>query len=210
MYLSRNHKVSLARGVCVRSLFLSVDADGNVLSTLRAQLFDAFLGNGQDAASAASTVINAIGGVLQLVGNGLDGQVGKQLHIISWRKVLTSLGHIILLVKPPQQFLKYSTHRVIVERRKFLVALVVKNRLVAEIYMVRGEFLNDAAQTFCLRQIVNHLAKMQFFHDVKHILAVTVQIFDEVHLQSLSVYFALQCLHRKLRGVVERVACHII
>ena len=75
MYLSRNHKVSLARGICVRSLFLSVDADGNVLSTLRAQLFDAFLGNGQDAASAASTVINAIGGVAKSLPDILVGVI---------------------------------------------------------------------------------------------------------------------------------------
>ena len=124
--------------------------------------------------------------------------------------MFTRFSHVVFLIELAKQFFKNGTHCVVVESWQTNIAIIVQYRLVRQVYLVVRKFLDDTAQTFCLCEVIHHLAQMELIDDVLHILAEAIQIVCEIHLQSQRVSFALQRLHRKLRCIEEWIVRYAI
>ena len=98
----------------------------------------------------------------------------------------------------------------VIHSRQAHIAVIIQNRFIREVDFIVGELLDNAAQSFCLRQVVHHLAQVELIDNVLHVAAEAVQVVAEVHLQAQRVRFALQGLHRELRRVIKRIARDII
>lgn len=61
-------------------------------------------------------------------------------------------------------------------------------------------------QSFRIGQVVHLLTKAELVDNVLYVLAISVEVLDEVHLEALGVDLGLEFLHREARGVAEGIA----
>ena len=99
VYLLGEHEVGLASGKGVGLQLLTIEIGANTQPTLGAYLAYAVGNNREDAAGAASAVVNLVCGVFELPCYGKHCKVGKQVNVVAGRKVLSCLGHIVFLVE---------------------------------------------------------------------------------------------------------------
>lgn len=89
------HKVSLAGGIGIWLQFLSEDAGAHTLALCVGNTLNLFLGDSQDAARAACTIIDSVSVVGNLVLDRLNSQLSEQTHIVTRCKVFTGFGHVV-------------------------------------------------------------------------------------------------------------------
>lgn len=73
------------------------------------------LGDREDAASAAGTVVDAVGHGLDLVCHRHDGDVSNEGYVVAGREVFPGLSDAIFLVELAQQLLEEGAHGVVVD-----------------------------------------------------------------------------------------------
>ena len=122
--------------------------------------------------------------------------------------MLSGFGHAVLLIELAEQFLKECSHGVIVNTGETLVAVIVKHGVDSEVDIVVGKFLNQAAQSPCIAQVIHLLFELELLDDVLHVAAEAVEVFEEVLLQTDGVRLATERLHCEARRVAERIVCY--
>ena len=211
------HEVSLAGGVCIWLQLLPEDACADTLALFIGNALNLFLCNGQDAARAACTIIDSVCVVGYLVFDRLNSQLSEQTNIVTRCEVLTGFGHIVFLVELTEQFLEDGSHGVVVEAWQtfnhlpcaILIGHFLHNRLHGEVDVLIRELLQKRTETICLCQVVHLLTELELVDDVLHVLRESIEILNDVHLQTLRVNLVLQRLHREGTGVVEWIARHL-
>lgn len=109
------------------------------------QSVQAFFRHGEHASRAAGPVVAGVGGVLNAVDNGLEDEVGHQLHHIAGGEVFASL-FVIFFVETTDQLLKHCTHAVIIQSGQAFATVVVQYGQRAQVDERRHEFFNDCSQ----------------------------------------------------------------
>ena len=166
-------QVGLADGVGFGVDLLAEQMNGDVFAVFPGQLVQGFLGHCEHAASAAGAVVNPVSGIENSVGHGLEDQVGHKPHYIPGREVLAGL-FVVFLVEPADQLLENRAHGVVVQAGQADIPVLVVNRVGAEVNIVGGELLDEAAQNFSIDKRLDLIAELEL---VQYLLDVSRKAF---------------------------------
>ena len=109
---------------------------------------------------------------------------------------------VVLLVEAAQQFLKYRAH-VDVGQGGQRETVGVARLLVGEVDVRVGDFLNHREQAVVVGELAGFGVILKIPQHVAHILAVAVEVFDEVVVEQVVVVggLRLQPIERPFAGV---------
>ena len=159
---------------------MSVETNLYALALLFGDVVNALFGDGKNTARAACAIVNGVGSVAQLVGDGQHGDVGQQRNIVARSEVFSCFGYAILLVKLAQQLLEKRSHGVIVYPWQPFVALGIEHGVFSEVYFGIGKLLDDAAQAASVAKVVYLLFQLELLDNVLYVLGKAVEILQEV------------------------------
>ena len=195
-------QVCLADGVGFGVDLLTVEVSGYLLSVILCELLERFLGHGQHAARTTSAVIDKVGAVGELVGDGQEDKAGHELYRIARGPVLARLL-VILLIEPAYKLLEDRAHGVVVEAGKAHGSVAVSSRLRAQVDARVKQFLDQRADPVGLGEPRNLVVKLEVVEDLLDIGREAVQVSAEVSLELLAASPVPEVAQRKLRGVIE-------
>ena len=178
---------------------------GHLLAPPGRELLQHVLGHGQHAAGPAGTVVEQIGGGLDLVGYGQEDQLRHELHGVARGEVLAGLL-VVLLVEAPDQLLEDRAHAVVVERGMPDRAVGVDHRSRTQVDVGRGELFDQGTQGVGLGEARDLVAELEVLEDVLDSRREAVEVVLEVGSELLAAGAGTEVVEGELRGVVERLA----
>ena len=179
--MARNHDVRLAGGVSIGHQFLTENVNLDFLIAFTSHIKDFLLGNRQDSARTAGSIVNGVGRIFKFVRNRENRQVGKQLHHVARRKVTTGASHRIGFVEAAEQFFEHRSHHVVIDTGQGLFSARIFYGQDSQIDGLVGKLFENGSQTVVLGKFVDGRQQFELLDNVLDILAVTVDVFLEIH-----------------------------
>ena len=153
--LARNHDVRLAGGVSIGHQFLTENVNLDFLIAFTCHIKDFLLGNRQDSARTAGSIVNGICRIFKFVRNRENRQVGKQLHHVAWRKVTTGASHRIGFVEAAEQFLEHRSHHVVIDTGQGLFSARIFYGQDSQVDGLVGKLFENGSQAVVLGKLVD-------------------------------------------------------
>lgn len=197
-------QIGLADGVGFVADLLAKQVNGNLLAMLLGQRVQHFLGHGQHAAGAATTVVERIGAGLNALGHRQKQQLGHELHHVARGEVLARL-FVVVFVETADQLLEHRAHAVVVQRRQLDAAVGILHRQRRKIDLRVEEVFNQVTENMGIHQLLDLVAEVELAEDLLHVGRETVQIRNEVITQTLPCRAGLELGQREYRDVVKRL-----
>ena len=203
--LALEQEVGFADGVGLGVDLLTEEVGGHLLAPILRELLQHVLGHGQHAAGTAGSVVEEIGAVVDLIGDGEKDQLRHELDGVARGEVLSGLL-VVLLVEAPDQFLENGAHGVVVETGMPNGAIGVHDRFRAQVDVGRGELFDERAQGVGPGELGDLIAELEVVEYVLHAGREPVEVVLEVGPELLSVGPGPEVVEGELGGVVECLA----
>ena len=163
------------------------------------------MSNRQHAACPACTIVASIGSILDLSGNRHKDEVGHQFDGVARREVLSGFL-VVFLVESPDQLLENHAHGVVVQPRQTNRAIIIQNRIRAEVDGGRNKLLNDRAEDVGIDHSADLIPEFELVQNLLHVGRKAVEIGFEVALELLSLSAGFEVFQAEWRTIAERLA----
>ena len=197
--------VGLADRVGLVVDLLAVEVGGYLLVLVRGDPPEGLLGDGQHPAGADGAVVEQVCAGLNSVPDGLEHQLGHELHGVPGGPVLAGLL-VVVLVEAAHQVLEDGPHGVVVQSRVPHRAVGVQDRFGTEVYLGRQEPADDVAQHVGCGEPGDLVAELELLEDVLDVGREAVQVGVEVVPELLLSCPGGEVLELEGGGIVEGLA----
>ncbi|GBD25431.1 hypothetical protein HRbin30_00750 [bacterium HR30] len=178
---------------------------GNLLAAFLRQFQQRFLSHGEHPARAAGPIVQQVGTVGNLIGDGFEDEAGHQADGITRSPVLTCFL-VVFFVEAAHQFLEDRTHGVIVEAGQSDSSVAIEHGLRAQVDGRVEKLLDERAQGIGFGKTGDLVAELEVVDDFLHVGREAVEISAKIGLQLLAVGPCLEVPERERGGVVKGLA----
>ena len=177
-FLLEEH-VGLADRVGLVVDVLPVEVGRDLFLALVCYALEGLLRYGQHPAGPDGAVVEQIGAGLDALPDGLEDQLGHELHRVSGCPVLAGLL-VVLLVETAHQVLEDRPHGVVVQPGEPHRPVLVQDRFGAEIDLRVEEAGDDVAQGVSVGESAYLVAELELLQDVLDVGGEAVHVGVEV------------------------------
>ena len=169
------------------------------------QVQEAFFSDRQHAASSAGAVINKVSTGFNLISDRPEDEIGHQLYYVPRGELLASL-FIVLLIEAADQFLKYGSHPVVIQRGKPNITVGIKDGFVAQVDRRVKKLFDQAPEDVGLDKRGDLVAELEFCQDLLDVRRKAIEIGFKVCFELLLFGTCFEVPQGEIGRVIERLA----